>query len=116
MGSAISPEGKVVPGMTHIIRKNRAIPVTLNLCALHTTAGDDRRSGASSGILPKRKIAENKLRKSHETLRALINAAPESLFLLDIDGTVIIANETLARRMGTTVNELVGSNIYQLSP
>ena len=59
---------------------------------------------------------EQELRDSRETLYTLINAAPESLFLLDIDGTVLTANDTLARRMGTTINELIGSNIYNYLP
>ena len=110
-------EGKVDSWLTHIICKNSlAIPVSLNIVALH-----DRQQQVIGALgiirnITEQKKAENKLRQSHETLRALINAAPESLFLLDIDGTVITANETLARRMGTTVNELVGANIYSYLP
>ena len=66
-------------------------------------------------ITEKTRMAQE-LRDSRETLYTLINAAPESLFLLDIDGTVLTANDTLARRMGTTINELIGSNIYNYLP
>ena len=54
---------------------------------------------------------------SEEALVALINGHPESLWLMDADGTVIAANETVARRLGTSVSELVGSCVYDfLSP
>ena len=62
--------------------------------------------------IPRREQADNE-----EALVALINGHPESLFLMDTDGTVIAANDTLARRLGTSVNELVGSCVYDfLSP
>ncbi len=72
--------------------------------------------GAIIRDITEKKRMEQELRDSRETLYTLINAAPESLFLLDIDGTVLTANDTLARRMGTTINELIGSNIYNYLP
>ena len=79
----------------------RVIPVTQNCVLLYNKQQEMIGSVAIIRDDTEKKNTENQLRASHETLRALINAAPESLFLLDIDGTVIIANETLARRLGT---------------
>ena len=78
----------------------RVIPVTQNCVLLYNKQQEMIGSVAIIRDNTEKINTENQLRKSHETLLALINAAPESLFLLDIDGTVIIANETLAKRLG----------------
>lgn len=44
--------------------------------------------------------------------QSLMNAAHESLVLIDKDGIVLMSNETCARRLGTTVGELVGTYLY----
>ncbi|OPY75520.1 MAG: Blue-light-activated protein [Syntrophorhabdus sp. PtaU1.Bin058] len=58
------------------------------------------------------KEAEKALRIKEETLRVLIHATNESLFLIDTEGTVIVANETLAKRLGRKAEELIGTCIY----
>jgi len=63
-----------------------------------------------------RKRAENALRESEANTKALLNAPKESAMLIDIDGIVIAANETVAERFGTTVDSLIGKNIYVLLP
>ncbi|HDP80630.1 MAG TPA: PAS domain S-box protein [Spirochaetes bacterium] len=62
------------------------------------------------------KETERALRASEETLQALIDANPESLFMMKPDGTGLAANETVARRLGTTVAEMMGRNVYELVP
>jgi PAS domain S-box-containing protein len=63
-----------------------------------------------------RKKAEEELRKSEETARALINASTESEFLVEPDGTIVTLNETAAIRIGKTVEELVGECGYDYMP
>ena len=55
--------------------------------------------------------AEQAVRKGEEMLRALFNAATESIFLLDCSGTVLMLNETAARRFGKSPGELIGTKI-----
>jgi two-component system cell cycle sensor histidine kinase/response regulator CckA len=55
---------------------------------------------------------EEALKESDEALRGLINATRETLLLIDRKGTVLLANEIVAKRLGTTVRELVGSCVY----
>jgi len=50
--------------------------------------------------------------ESEKDLRALLDAISESVLLIKRDGTVMIANPTVAKRLGTTVEELVGENAY----
>jgi|GEM_PF-1009074 len=57
--------------------------------------------------------AENALLESEETTRTLLNGLPESAFLMELDGTLIAANNTVAERLGKTVGELIGKNVYQ---
>ena len=62
------------------------------------------------------KRTEEKLQKSEKLLRAFMSAIKESAFVVDTEGIVIISNETLAQRLGTNVNELIGTCIYNYLP
>ncbi len=55
-----------------------------------------------------RKRAEEALRESEQTLRTLINANPEALFLVDAKGNILAANETLAKDLGKKLDDLTG--------
>jgi PAS domain S-box-containing protein len=66
--------------------------------------------------ITERKRAEERLRNSERTLRTLIDANPESIVLLDAEGAALIVNETAARRLGKTVDEIVGQKIYTIVP
>lgn len=63
-----------------------------------------------------RKQAEASLRESEARLRALVDANPESFFLMDPTGVVLVANEVVARRFGCRREQLLGSNIFDLLP
>ncbi|HEY9073486.1 MAG TPA: PAS domain-containing protein, partial [Desulfobaccales bacterium] len=63
-----------------------------------------------------RKRMEDALRDSAETLRALLNAIPESIFLIDANRAIVAANETLAQRLGKGMEEAVGAKIAEILP
>ena len=63
-----------------------------------------------------RKQAEAALRASESRLRTLVDANPESFFLMDPAGIVLVANEVVARRLGRPRDELLGTNIFDLLP
>jgi len=48
--------------------------------------------------------------------KVLLDGIPESAFLVDLDGTVIAANATVARRLNQKKDEMVGSNIFDAVP
>ena len=56
-----------------------------------------------------RKKMEGDLWETRETLRALFNAIPESIFLMDAGGVVVAANTTLATRLGKDLDGLIGT-------
>jgi PAS domain S-box-containing protein len=73
---------------------------------LHGTAQD----------IEEQKQAALRLKESEETWRTLVNSNPESLFLVDTEGTVLVANEAAAARVGRRVEDLVGANVRELLP
>lgn len=66
--------------------------------------------------ITERKKAEKAIKESEETLRSLINATSEPLLLVDPEGTIIMANETMARRLGKDIRELIGLCQYDFFP
>ncbi|MGV7930392.1 MAG: PAS domain S-box protein [Spirochaetota bacterium] len=63
-----------------------------------------------------RKRAEEALRESEQTLRTLINANPEALFLVDAKGNILAANETLAKDLAKKLDDLNGACVYNFLP
>ncbi|MGE5795887.1 MAG: PAS domain S-box protein [Ignavibacteria bacterium] len=67
--------------------------------------------------LKSEKFIAEKLWESEESLRVLMNSNPEAVFILDINGNFIAANEKTAQRFGRPVEELIGTNVFSyLSP
>ena len=66
--------------------------------------------------ITERKKMEDALRENKETLRALLNAIPESIFLIGRGGVIVAANETSAKRLGKGLDELIGSKMSELLP
>lgn len=71
-------------------------------------------SGALAEVALKK--AEDRLRRSEETERALLNATPESLLLLDAGGAILVANGTAAARLGMSPEEAIGKSAYGVLP
>jgi PAS domain S-box-containing protein len=63
-----------------------------------------------------RKKAEVALRESEETTAALLNATSDSALLIDSQGNVIAVNKSMAERLGTTPEEIVGTLIFDYLP
>ena len=63
-----------------------------------------------------RKKAEETLRESEVTARALLNAPTDSVILLDDRGMILALNEIASSRFGKRSDELVGVMSYDLLP
>ncbi|MFW5837202.1 MAG: PAS domain S-box protein, partial [Desulfovibrionaceae bacterium] len=64
-----------------------------------------------------RKQAEEELARREAMLQALIDSLDEAAFLATPDGTVIYANQSLARRFAISLDQLLGRSIYdKLTP
>jgi len=58
--------------------------------------------------------AEDALRQSIEIFDAIRLSITESILLVDLQGTVISANPTAAQRIGRSLKELIGANLFDL--
>lgn len=63
-----------------------------------------------------RKQAAEKLNRQKTMLQGILTAIQECAFLMDTEGRVLYANQTMAERLGTTVETLVGSEILGFIP
>jgi PAS domain S-box-containing protein len=66
--------------------------------------------------ITERKKAEETLRWSEETGRALLNATTDSVFLIDSSGTILALNEMAGRRLNKRVDEMLGTSLYDFLP
>ncbi|MEA2039442.1 MAG: ATP-binding protein [Thermodesulfobacteriota bacterium] len=66
--------------------------------------------------ITRQKQAEKELRESEEKARAIMNAITETILLIDERGMVLDANIVIARMLGKTLDELIGSCLYDLFP
>jgi PAS domain S-box-containing protein len=80
-----------------------------------TPLGDDRFITMSVDIT-ERKRAEEALRESEARYRNILETAQEGVMISDLDGRIIFANERMARLLGYSVSELVGSKGIELVP
>lgn len=62
--------------------------------------------------ITERKQAELALRDSEASLSALINAIPEPAFLVDENLEILVANTSLAERLGQDISQVIGSNPF----
>ncbi|MCX5798489.1 MAG: PAS domain-containing protein, partial [Proteobacteria bacterium] len=67
-------------------------------------------------VLLWRKRALETSKESEETLRALMDANQEMTYLMDTQGTVFAANESVFKQFGKDVDEFVGSCFYDYVP
>ena len=63
-----------------------------------------------------RKRIEKRLEEKEQTLKALLNAPPETAILVDLDGTVLAINEVGAQRFGKKIDELIGKGMHDRMP
>jgi PAS domain S-box-containing protein len=63
-----------------------------------------------------RKKAEEALRKSEATLRGILDAAGESIWLFSADGFILTANQTALLRFGKSAQEIIGKHMNDILP
>jgi len=61
-----------------------------------------------------RQLVEADLRQSERQARALLNAPPDTAMLLEPDGTILEINEIGTQRLGVSMLEAIGINIFDL--
>ena len=61
-------------------------------------------------------LLTTKMRESEATARAILNASPAAIVLLDREGVVLDSNDVYPARFGISRDSLVGSRIWDLFP
>jgi PAS domain S-box-containing protein len=64
----------------------------------------------------KRQASEQIVLENRKQLSAVFNGVSETLMLLDLEGTILAANDTANNRFSKNRSELAGKNIYDLIP
>ncbi len=80
----------------------------LTVSLMHDEAGKPINTIGMVEDITQRKQAVERLQESERRLRTLIDASPESILLLDTDETILLANETSARRLGRPMDRIIG--------
>ncbi|BAP58065.1 diguanylate cyclase/phosphodiesterase [Thioploca ingrica] len=75
-----------------------------------------RRIAIVSRDVTGRKQTEQALLESERTLRAILNATPDNIFMIDLEGIFITLNPTAAKKFQKEINELMGQSLYQYLP
>jgi PAS domain S-box-containing protein/putative nucleotidyltransferase with HDIG domain len=66
--------------------------------------------------ITKRKTVEETLKKSEQTVQILLNANPETELLVDNKGVILAGNNTLAKRIGKDICDLIGRSFSDVLP
>jgi PAS domain S-box-containing protein len=72
-------------------------------------------SGTHQDITERRQT-EDQIRNSKRLLQIMLDANPEIVLLIDINGIVLAANRTIASRLEKTIHEIIGKNFYDMLP
>jgi len=89
---------------------------------VETYAGPVKRDGKVAAAtlistdITERKKAQHALRQSEETARAFLNAVTDTAVLMDTSLNILLINEAGARRLGGSVDEIVGKNVQDIFP
>ena len=66
--------------------------------------------------ITERKQAEDELKQTRQNFETFFNTVDDFLFVLDVDGIVIHANETVFNRLGLAREDLLGKSVITVHP
>jgi PAS domain S-box-containing protein len=99
------------------IRKDRSLVwINLTVSPVRDDSGALKYFVSVVEDISARKRAQEALDVSQQRLSSMINAITESAFLMDPDGTILLANGSVAERLGTTTAAMVGRSVFDLLP
>jgi PAS domain S-box-containing protein len=105
----LTREGSLVSVRTVVQRPDGcSFPALLSFGLLRGPTGEPKAIIVTSQDISPLEQAHKAKSEKEKALRTLLHAIPESLFLLDSQGRVLACNETAAKRIGRSVQELVG--------
>jgi PAS domain S-box-containing protein len=87
-----------------------------NLLVVHDAAGMLVGIEGIARDVTESKHIDEELKESRQNLQSIFDAIDESIFIVDRHNRVLAVNRTLAERVGRTVPECVGQDVYALVP
>ncbi len=63
-----------------------------------------------------RRQAEEASLRGEQNMRAILDASPDMTLLADINGIILSANETFARRLGLEIDDVFGKSVFDYAP
>jgi PAS domain S-box-containing protein len=113
----LSLTGKAVRNLEEIVR----IPASgelryrqVNSSPVRDAGGNIAGSVSVVRDITELKKAEDELRRSDATLRGMLEATQESIWLFSADGVVLLANKTALSRMGKTAEDVIGRRFNEI--
>ncbi|MFC1888405.1 PAS domain S-box protein [Thermodesulfobacteriota bacterium] len=88
--------------------------VLLNVQAVKDSKGKILHSISVQSDITDQKRVEGELKRSEETAKAILNASSDVMFLVDLEGRILAANEALGIRFGMQTDDLVGKRLDEL--
>ncbi len=107
-------EGRMVLESAHRSRSGEFIPVEIS-ARLATLHGQQVVISVARDLRDRSSMLRA-MRQSEENLRLLLDAAPESAFLIAADGTTLAVNKIAASRFGVTPEQMQGQDVYGFMP
>ncbi len=99
-----------------VCKDGRVITVSIDGRITYDETGKPSRTHCIFHDVTESKKAQEALRQSEETARALLNATTEKMFLMDTDFNILSANHAFAEGLGYSKEELINKNVLALIP
>ena len=93
----------------------RKINVLLRWSLLHATEDKDFRALVSIVDITDRKEAEEKLRRSEEFIRNILDTVDEGFIVIDRDFRILTANKAYCSQVGEPCDSVIGRHCYEIS-
>ncbi len=97
-------------------RDGTRLTVEISSSPLNDSGGTPRAAVVVIRDVSDRKRAEDELRKRERLLTTVLNACPESIVLLDREGTILAGNKALFDRWELKEHDCLGKSLFDLSP
>ena len=74
----------------------------------------EEKNSLLKGEITERKMAEEALQESETTLRGILDATKESIWLFSADGTILMGNATAVQRMAKPAEDVIGKPFREM--
>lgn len=99
-----------------VTRDGREVPIEDSAAPITDAAGNVTGVVIVFHDVTEKRRAQDALRESEANVRAILDAAKESIYLFDAQGIIVVVNATAAARLGHPVAAVVGHHFSEFVP